>query len=59
MCYVDVCMVRMRTTVYYDLLCMGRPTWVPLMCVVHVRDPRPKEEPEAVEGKESAAQHGD
>lgn len=38
---------------------MWWPSWVPLVRVVHVRDPSPEEEPEAVEGEESAAQHDD
>lgn len=39
-------------------LCMWRPAWVPLMSVIHIRDPCAEEEPEAVKGKESAAEHG-
>lgn len=55
--YVFMCDMYGYGIVYS--LCMGRPTWVPLMGVVHIRDPRAKEEPEAVEGKESAAEHVD
>lgn len=40
-------------------LCMRWPPRIPLMGVVHVCNPRAKEEPEAVEGEECAAQHGD
>lgn len=57
MCLWYLC--GLRYTVCYYSLCMGRPTWVPLMGVVHVCDPGAEEEPEAVKGEECAAQHGD